>query len=49
MDYKNFLGTRQKIKKIDFPRFFTPSLKGGVEENWTPFRVLGQNQFSDNQ
>ena len=27
---------------MDVPRFFTPSLKGEIEENWTPFRVLGK-------
>jgi hypothetical protein len=24
----------------------TPALKGEIEENWTPFRGKGQNQFS---
>ena len=29
----------------DFPRFFAPSLKGEIEENWTPFRVWGETNF----
>ena len=29
----------------DFPRFFVPSLKGEIEENWTLFRVWGETNL----